>query len=123
MKAGVGVGVKGMDCQLISYMSIVVLMTEKELDCWLGFSAFPGIGPLRFRLLVKYFGSVQKAWNASRKNLAETGLGSKIAEHFDAFRETFKPNDYRKLLDEKNIWVITFKDTQYPPPLAEIESA
>jgi len=95
-------------------------MTDKERDCWLGFSAFPGIGPLRFKLLITYFGSAQKAWNAPHKKLAETGLGDKIAQHFDVFRETFRPGEYRKKMEDKNIWFITLNEPGYPLPLKEI---
>ncbi len=43
-------------------------MTKDEKLYWLGFSAFPGVGPKRFALLRKYFGSAKKAWQAKREN-------------------------------------------------------
>ena len=32
----------------------------EEQDFWLAFSVFPGIGPVRFRLLREYFGTAKK---------------------------------------------------------------
>jgi predicted Rossmann fold nucleotide-binding protein DprA/Smf involved in DNA uptake len=64
---------------------------EKDLPFWIGFSFFEGIGPLRFKLLLKYFGSAQKAWQASEKQLREIGLGEKIMEKFVYYRRLFSP--------------------------------
>ena len=43
----------------------------KERDIYLAFALLDGIGPVRFKLLVEYFGSVQKAWAASKQDLIQ----------------------------------------------------
>lgn len=87
---------------------------------WLGFSSFPGIGPLRFKLLLEYFGSAQDAWNASYKDLVKIHLGEKLIRLFLDFRDTFSLDSFAKSLIEKKIQFIIFKDSQYPKLLNQI---
>lgn len=96
---------------------------KEELKCWLGFSAFPGIGPLRFKLLLEYFGSAQKAWIADTKKLIKIRLGEKLAFKFDHFRKTFPLDKYINDLEKKNIKVITLRHKEYPSLLSQISDA
>lgn len=87
---------------------------------WLAFSAFPGVGPVRFKLLVDYFGSAKKAWEASKKDLVDIHLGEKTTEKFDQFRRTFSVDGYARRLKEKEVYFLTLKDDKYPKLLREI---
>lgn len=98
-------------------------MTDEEKKYWLGFSAFPGIGPLRFKLLLKFFGSASKAWHADTKILVKINLGEKLTLKFDHFRKNFSLTDYIKDLEKKNIKVVTIKDKTYPKLLSKISDA
>ncbi|OGG27090.1 DNA protecting protein DprA [Candidatus Gottesmanbacteria bacterium RIFCSPLOWO2_01_FULL_39_12b] len=98
-------------------------MIDEEKKYWLGFSAFPGIGPLRFKLLHQYFGDAQKAWEASEKELVKIGLGEMLTGKFVAFRQDFSFEKYQKRLLEKEIAVITLLDKEYPDILKEIPAA
>lgn len=98
-------------------------MTDEEKKYWLGFSAFPGIGPLRFKLLITYFGTAQKAWQACEKDLLKIGLGEKLVQHFLNFRRDFSLTDYQKKIYSLNINVITLSDKVYPKLLKEIPDA
>ncbi|PIR08640.1 DNA-protecting protein DprA [Candidatus Gottesmanbacteria bacterium CG11_big_fil_rev_8_21_14_0_20_37_11] len=90
---------------------------------WLGFSAFPGIGPLRFKLLFNFFGTAEKAWKASYNSLIQIGLGEKLTTKFISFRNSFSLSDYSRKLQENNIHVLTLKDQGYPKLLKEIQDA
>lgn len=79
-------------------------MTEKE--AYICFSCFPEIGPVRFSLLLKHFGSAKRAWNAPE---------------FSAARQIFDLPSYLKKLKEQKIRVITLKDKEYPKRLKEIQ--
>ncbi len=68
---------------------------EKDLPYWIGFNFFEGIGPLRFKLLLEYFGSAQKAWLASKKDLLTIGLGEKIVDKFWQFKDFFNPQSLK----------------------------
>ena len=90
---------------------------------WIAFNVFEGIGPLRFGLLLKYFGSAKKAWQASRKELLEIGLGQKLTERFIAFRRSFEVDKYLKKIKALKTEVLTLKDKEYPRLLREIPTA
>ncbi len=90
---------------------------------WLGFSAFPGIGPVRFKLLVDFFGSAKDAWDASYKDLVDINLGEKLVRKFVEFRDSFSVEKYAKELVTKKIKFITLKDSHYPKLLAQISDA
>src|SRR3989338_503659 len=98
-------------------------MNENELEYWLGFSAFPGIGPLRFKLLLNYFGTAQKAWMAREKDLLKIGLGEKLVQHFLNFRRDFSLTDYQKKINDLKINVIVLNDKLYPKLLKETADA
>jgi len=90
---------------------------------WLGFSAFPGIGPLRFKLLLSYFGSAKKAWEVDKQELIKIGLGEKLTSRFSQFKSNFSIYQYIDKLKQNNIQFITLKDQLYPKLLAEIPDA
>lgn len=87
---------------------------------WLAFSAFPGIGPVRFKLLLDWFSSAKKAWQASRKDLLKINLGEKLTEKFDQFRRNFSVEGYAKKLKEKEVNFLILTDEKYPKLLREI---
>lgn len=98
-------------------------MTANDLKYYLGFSAFPGIGPLRFKLLIKYFGTAKKAWFSSEKDLLKIGLGEKLIQHFLNFRTDFSLTEYQQKINDLKINVITLSDKLYPRLLKEIPAA
>jgi len=98
-------------------------MTKDEKLYWVGFSAFPGIGPKRFALLRKNFGSVRKAWRAKREDLLKLGFSEKLVSDFDKFREEFNLSSYYLRLIKQKIEVINIEDKDYPENLRNINGA
>ena len=92
---------------------------NKERTFWLGFSAFPGIGPKRFTQLLKTFGSAKEAWHAPKSDLGKL-VGEKLAEKFDTFRVRFPLTDYEKILLRKGVSFMTLQDEEYPALLKKI---
>lgn len=88
-------------------------------DYYLAFSYCLGIGPMRFKQLISYFGSAQNAYLAKKVELQEV-LGSKTTEQLLKFRTHFKPDNIIKLLLKKNIQVVTLDDPEYPQTLLHI---
>jgi|SRR5579871_2336363 len=86
---------------------------------WLGFSAFRGIGPAKFRKLLLHFGSAKQAWLASEKDLLSV-LGSAVTTQFLIFRAGISLAAYVKNLEDKKISFLLSKDTNYPQLLAKI---
>ncbi len=94
-----------------------------ERSYWIGFSVFPGIGPVRFRLLLEYFGSAKAAWLATDSELAGIKLSERIRTEFIRYRKTFDIEGYCKKLEVLHIGTLTLQDKKYPSLLAEISDA
>jgi DNA processing protein len=98
-------------------------MTKEEKLYWLGFSAFPGIGPKRFALLRKYFGTAKKAWQARRGTLIKVGLNQKLVDEFDDFRKKADLDSLFLQLKKLGTKVITIDDNNYPNNLRSLDNA
>jgi len=96
-------------------------MDFEEKKYWVGFSVFEGIGPVRFKLLKDYFGSVKTAFSASEKDLKETGLGEKLVEKFLRFRQNFDFSSYFLRLKQMGISVLGYDEENYPKVLKNID--
>ncbi len=97
-------------------------MDDERKYC-VGFSVFPGIGPVRFKLLSEYFGSVKAAWEAPAAELRKIKLGEKLTEQFDVFRKTFDLDGYLRKLQDLHVSTLTINDPRYPKLLKEIPDA
>ena len=91
-----------------------------DLRYWIGLSAFPGIGPVRFELLRNYFGTVEAIWNAPEKKLFDVNLPKNLVADFCSFRKTFDSTSYIQRLKKEHIGVVTIDDSRYPRLLKEI---
>lgn len=87
---------------------------------WLAFSAFPGVGPVRFKLLIDYFGSAKKAWEAKTNDLLKIKFGEVLTGKFDAFRKDFSITDYANKLKKEEVNFLILTDEKYPKLLREI---
>ena len=101
----------------------ILSTVQDDLPYFLGFSQFPGIGPVRFALLYKYFGSAKSAWNAPVSTLKKIKLGEKLSDEFDRFRKNTDLDAYVGLLDTLHIRAITIFDPKYPRLLKQIPDA
>lgn len=87
---------------------------------WIAFSVFPGIGPVRFKLLLDYFGSAKHAWEAPERMFAKIHLGEKLTQKFLQFRNTFDIDAYLQQLTYQHVNTLTLTDRKYPALLKEI---
>jgi DNA processing protein len=92
----------------------------EEKTYWLGFSVFPGVGPKRFALLLKKFGSAKDMWNASSTDLGNV-IGKELTKKFDNFRSSFSLHSYTKSLSKMSVSFLTLTDKAYPKLLKEID--
>ncbi len=93
------------------------------LPYWIGFNHVKGIGPVRLKSLIKEFGDVERAWNASKVELEGCGIGPSAV---DALIETRKNIDLDREVAKLNnlgVGVLTFDDEDYPSRLREIDAA
>ncbi|MDO8610425.1 MAG: DNA-processing protein DprA [bacterium] len=92
---------------------------KENLRYYLGFSEFPGIGPVRLNALIQYFGTIKNSYIASKIDIQHV-IGDNIGQQFDYFRMNFDPE--KKLLEfqKKEIQVISLEDDLYPIQLKQI---
>ncbi|HLD25119.1 MAG TPA: DNA-processing protein DprA [Patescibacteria group bacterium] len=99
------------------------MSAQNDTRYFVGFSLFPGIGPVRFHLLYTYFGSAKAAWEAPLTELKKIRLGDTRSEEFDAFRRKTNLDEYLSQLEKLHISVLTIFDPKYPKLLKEIPDA
>lgn len=96
---------------------------DEDRQYWVAFSVFPGIGPVRFKLLLEYFGTAKAAWEAPVSLLKKTKLGDTLTDQFIDFRKKFSINEYVNVLLREHISVLTLADDRYPRLLKQISDA
>jgi DNA processing protein len=93
----------------------------EERNYYLGFSSFPGIGPMKFKILLTRFGSAKNAWETSASELKKI-IGEKLAEEFDEFRKFFSIENYISELAKKDVSFVILSDKDYPELLKKIKN-
>ena len=78
---------------------------------------------MRFKLLLEYFESADKAWNAPVSELRRIGLGEILTAKFEQFRREFSLQGYTQKVKDLGIAVLTLRDEKYPRLLAQIPDA
>lgn len=96
---------------------------DDERAFWIAFSVFPGIGPLRFKLLRQFFGSAKVAWQARESDLRAIKLGDSLVTRFLDFRKSFSISSYLKTLADEHISILVQTDPKYPALLSQIPDA
>ena len=87
---------------------------------WLAFSNVRGIGAVRFRKLLNFFGELSAAWQADRSELISAGLTEKVADQVIETRRNLKPENLEGDLHRKGIRSLTWNSSNYPRYLLEI---
>lgn len=90
---------------------------------WLGFNAIAGIGPVRFRALLKHFGDLADAWAASERDLRAAGLDRATIENILTGRGALDLDRMLAEVDQLGASVLTLEDPDYPALLAELPEA
>ena len=88
---------------------------------WVGFSLVKGIGAVRLKGLLDYFGDAKTAWLAPGFDLVSAGLGPKLAERVVQARKGVNLDEYMAQVAKNNIHVLTWDDADYPVHLKEID--
>jgi DNA processing protein len=88
---------------------------------WIAFSLVKGIGAVRFRAVLDYFGDPEIAWNAPAEALRAAGLGERTVENLVRLRASDTLEKTIKRIQTLGITVLTWEDTTYPRRLKEID--
>lgn len=84
------------------------------------FANIAGIGSVRLKLLLEYFGSAEKAWMAPVSQITSVGLPKNVLAEFLAQRIKINPHQYYESVVKRGIKVITILDKDYPERLRNI---
>lgn len=84
------------------------------------FNLIGGIGPIGFKKLISYFGSLDIAWKAGVSELKQAGLNQSIIEQINKQRPKINPDYEMEKLEKEKINLITIQDENYPKLLKEI---
>jgi len=88
---------------------------------WVGFNLVRGIGAVRLRGLLDFFGSLEVAWQAPADALHAAGLSPKIVENLLKVRAENLAERAWEYTQRKNIRVMTWDDADYPARLLQID--
>jgi len=88
---------------------------------WVGFNHVKGIGAVRIKGLLDYFGDLSIAWEAPPSALMSAGLNNKTVENFLVFKKNAILDQLYENIIRQGINIITLEDDIYPRKLKEIE--
>ncbi len=87
---------------------------------WIGFTLVKGIGSVRFKKVLDFFGDAQVAWEAAPTELSEAGLSATLTERLVSIRQKVDLDKVWKNIKNQGIQVLTWEDEKYPQRLKEI---
>jgi DNA processing protein len=87
---------------------------------WVGFNNVRGIGPLRLRALLDYFGDIEQAWHAPVNKLQDAGLDRRSLENLLDARVNLDLDEELERIADTGAHVLTWEDPGYPQLLLEI---
>ena len=94
-----------------------------ERNYWLALNKVKGIGAVRFRGLLDYFGSAKTAWAASPSQLHEAGLGESIVANFVDAQKKIDPESIPAQLEKHQVQTLIWEDEDYPRRLRDLDQA
>ncbi|HEY9076913.1 MAG TPA: DNA-processing protein DprA [Anaerolineaceae bacterium] len=87
---------------------------------WIGFNLARGIGAVRMRALLDFFGNLEVAWNAPYEAYLSAGLPEKLAQRLVHNRKEVDLERVYEQITRLGIQVLTWEDIDYPKHLREI---
>jgi len=90
---------------------------------WVGFNLVKGIGSVKFRALLDFFGDLAIAWEAPSDALLASGLNSRLVEKILHMRLQVDLDQLLTKIQEQGITVLTWVDDGYPIRLKEIDQS
>jgi len=91
-----------------------------ERKYWIGLNLAKGIGPVRFRQLHEFFGTLRDAWEAEPAELEAAGLDRRALRSLLETRTRVDLDAELARLDKLGIAVLTWDDEEYPPMLGAL---
>ena len=93
------------------------------LRYWLGFNLVRGIGPVRLRMLLDFFGDIQSAWEAPERALHDVKLDRRSLRNFLKLRHQVDLDEVLRQVERAGAQVLTWDTSDYPALLRQIDGA
>lgn len=90
---------------------------------WVGFNLVKGIGAIRLKQILDFYGSLDVAWDSPASGLLAAGLPQKVTENFAQVKKQVDLGRVMENISSQNIRVMTWEDSDYPRRLKEINQA
>jgi DNA processing protein len=101
----------------------MVEISKKERAYRAALYEVDGIGPARMRVLLKYYGSAEKVWQASNEELLKIGMPAEAVKLLTVQRKKIDPEQHLQALAKLGIRVLTDGDEEYPRLLEQIDNS
>lgn len=89
--------------------------------CWIALNMVEGVGRITYNKLIAHFGSPEKVFSASQKELMDVeGIGRKTADSIKSFKLEEEAKKELDRIKKSNTDVLTITDTEYPSSLKAI---
>lgn len=88
---------------------------------WVGFNLAKGIGAVRLKALLDYYGDLETAWKAPADSLRAAGLPPRVLENLLHVRSSYSLEKVWENLQKRDISVLTWEDPDYPRRLREVD--
>ena len=92
---------------------------KSDLPYYVSLASAPGIGPAKFKILLKFAKKAREVWDLDVNSLKRI-LGEKTATNFIKYRNSTDPQSYLQQVKDKKIEIIIIEDKNYPKLLKEI---
>lgn len=90
---------------------------------WVGFNLVKGIGAIRLKQILDFYGSLDVAWNSPSSGLLAAGLPKKVVENFNQVKNQVDLERIMENISTQKIRIMTWEDSDYPRRLREINQA
>lgn len=90
---------------------------------WVGFNLVKGIGAVRLKQVLDFYGSLEIAWDSPSSGLISAGLPQKVIENFIQVKQQVDLDRIMDRIAGQNIRVMTWQDSDYPRRLKEINQS
>jgi DNA processing protein len=92
----------------------------EEKQYWIAFNDIRGVGSARVQKMLSAFGTLERAWNASRAQLQNAGLDERTVNSICTDRHRLNPAELMERCDKLGLQVRIWDDPDYPARLKEI---
>ncbi|MFC2023557.1 DNA-processing protein DprA [Chloroflexota bacterium] len=98
-------------------------MSERDVRFWIGFNKVSGIGAVRLRALLDYFGELQPAWEAPVHDLRQAGLDSRSIANLIKARSELDLDAEVGRVRRSGVRLLCWDNADYPVNLREVYNA